>query len=220
MSRRTIALNDELYEYLLQASLREPPVLARLREETAGRADAELQISPEQGQFMAFLIELTGARRAIEIGTYTGYSALVVAAALPAGGKLIACDTSEKTTAIARRYWAEAGVADRIELRLGPALETLDNLIAGQAEPFDFAFVDADKENNLAYYERLLKLIRPGGLITIDNVLWNGAVVDPEATDADTRAIRIFNARLHEDERIALSLVPIGDGLTLARVRA
>jgi caffeoyl-CoA O-methyltransferase len=219
MSRRSIELTDDLYDYLLQVSLREPPLFARLRKETAKLPGAAMQISPEQGQFMGLLAELIGARRAIEIGTFTGYSALAVAAALPAGGKLICCDVDEETSAIARRYWAEAGLADRIELRLAPALETLDGLLAARAEPFDFGFIDADKTNYNAYYERLLQLIRPGGLIAIDNVLWAGSVIDPEKTDADTEAIRKLNAKLQGDDRITLSMLPVGDGLTLARVR-
>ncbi len=219
MSRRTIELTDDLYDYLLQVSLREPPLLARLREETAALPDAGMQIGPEQGQFMGLLIELIGARRVIEVGTFTGYSALIVAGAMPDDGRLICCDVNEETTAIARRYWAEAGVADKIDLRLAPATETLDGLIAEGGRPFDFAFVDADKENYGAYYERLLKLVRPGGLIAIDNVLWSGSVIDPEKSDADTEAIRDLNAKLKDDERVSLSLVPIGDGLTLARLR-
>ena len=219
MSRRTIDLSDDLYEYLLTVSLREPPLLARLREETAALPAAGMQIGPEQGQFMGLLVELIGARRAIEVGTFTGYSALIVAGAMPADGRLLCCDVSEEFTAIARRYWAEAGLDDKIELRLAPATETLDGLIAEGAEPFDFGFVDADKENYEAYYERLLKLIRPGGLIAIDNVLWGGSVIDEEKQDADTEAIRRLNDKLKADERVSLSMIPIGDGLTLARVR-
>ena len=178
-----------------------------------------MQIAPEQGQFMALLVELIGARRGIEVGTFTGYSSLIVASALPADGHLLCCDVSEDYTAIARRYWAEAGLDDMIELRLGPAIETLDGLIADGVEPFDFGFVDADKEGYDAYYERLLKLIRPGGLIAIDNVLWSGNVIDPQKTDADTEAIRALNAKLKADERVSLSMLPLGDGLTLARIR-
>jgi predicted O-methyltransferase YrrM len=219
MSLHTIIMSEPLLEYLQQVSLREPPVLKRLREETAKRADSNMQICPEQGQFMSLLIELCGARRAIEIGTYTGYSALCVAAVLPADGKLICCDVNEETTAIAQRYWAEAGLGERIELRLAPAKETLDQLIASAAASFDFGFIDADKANYDAYYECLLRLIRPGGLIVIDNVLWNGAVIDPDKNDADTKAIRLLNNKLLVDERVSLSMLPIGDGLTLARVR-
>ena len=220
MSRQTLNLTDRLYDYLLDVSLREPPLLARLREETAKVPMAEMQISPEQGQFMALLVELIGARRTLEVGTFTGYSALAVALALAPEGRVITCDINEEMTAIARRYWAEAGVAGKIDLRLAPAVDTLDGLLAdGQAGQFDFAFIDADKTNYLAYYERTLGLLRSGGLIAVDNVLWNGAVADPERQDDDTSAIRAFNEALHADERVSLSLLPIGDGLTLARKR-
>ncbi len=220
MSGRTIELDDRIYAYLLANSLREPEVLRRLREETAALPAANMQIAPEQGQFMALLVELIGARRTLEVGTFTGYSALSVALALPAGGRVIACDVNAEFTAIARRYWAEAGVADKIELRLAPAVETLDALLAeGAAGGFDFMFIDADKENYDAYYERGLALVRPGGLIAVDNVLWSGAVADDARQDAETRAIRALNAKIHGDERVGVSLVPIGDGLTLARKR-
>jgi len=212
-------MSDELLAYLQQVSLRESSLLQRLREETAKLPNSNMQICPEQGQFMRLLIELTGARRAIEIGTFTGYSAISVAAALPSNGKLITCDVNAASTAIAQRYWEEAGLGERIELRLGPGTETLDQLIASNAEPFDFGFIDADKENYDTYYERLLRLIRPGGLIAIDNVLWDGAVIDPEKNDVDTNAIRQLNSKLSKDERVSLSMLPIGDGLTLARVR-
>ncbi len=222
MSRRRTEIDDRLYDYILANSLREPEVLRRLREETAGLPGAGMQISPEQGQFMALLVELIGARRTLEIGTFTGYSALVVALALPTGGRVVACDVNEDTTAIARRYWAEAGVADKIELHLAPALETLDRLLApgpagGQAGCFDFAFIDADKANYDAYYERALALLRPGGLVAIDNVLWDGKVVEDAPDDPDTRAIQALNAKLKDDSRVTLSLLPLGDGLTLAR---
>ena len=220
MSRQTLTLSDALYDYLLSVSLREPPLLYRLREETAALPHAVMQISPEQGQFMALLAELVGARRVLEVGTFTGYSALVVALALPADGRIITCDVDEEMTAIARRYWAEAGVADKIDLRLGPAVDTLDALLAdGGAGTFDYAFVDADKENYEAYYERSLALLRQGGLMVIDNVLWSGAVADPNQKDADTNAIRALNAKLHGDERVSLSLLPVSDGITLARKR-
>ena len=220
MANRTITLSDGLYDYLLDVSLREPDVLRRLREETAKIPAAAMQIAPEQGQFMALLVELMGARKAIEVGTFTGYSSLSVALALPPGGRLVACDVNEEWTAVARRYWAEAGVADRIDLRLGPALETLDGLIAeGEAGTFDFAFIDADKAGYDAYYERILTLLRPGGLVSVDNVLWSGRVIDTAKQDSDTRAIRAFNEKIHADPRVSLSLVPIGDGLTLARKR-
>ncbi|MEE8189670.1 MAG: class I SAM-dependent methyltransferase [Kiloniellales bacterium] len=220
MASRTLELDDRLYDYLLANSLREPPLLARLREETAAMPMANMQISPEQGQFMALLVELIGARRTLEVGTFTGYSALCVALALPAGGKLIACDISEEFTDVARRYWAEAGVADKIDLRLGPAAETLDGLLAeGLAGTLDFMFIDADKQGYDAYYERGLSLLRPGGLITVDNVLWGGSVADPGRQDADTRAIRALNLKALGDGRVSISLVPIGDGLLLARKR-
>lgn len=220
MDRHNIDLTDALYDYLLEVSLREPPLLARLREETKELPRSVMQISPEQGQFMALLVELMGARRILEIGTFTGYSALVVALALPPDGRIVACDVDEDTTAIARRYWAEAGVADKIDLRLGPAVDTLDALLAGGgAGSFDFAFVDADKENYDAYYERGLALLRQGGLMVIDNVLWSGAVADPQRQDENTRALRALNAKLRDDQRVTLSLLPMGDGITLARKR-
>ena len=220
MANRTLDLTDQVYDYLLEVSLREPPVLARLREETAGLPLSIMQIAPEQGQFMRLLVQILGAKRCLEIGTFTGYSSLSVALGLPADGQIIACDVSVDFTEIALRYWAEAGVADKIDLRLGPAIETLDDLLKeGAAGSFDFAFIDADKENYAPYYERCLKLIRPGGLIAVDNVLWNGSVADPEKTDADTLAIRELNQKLRDDERVDISMVPIGDGLTLARKR-
>jgi len=223
MSKRTIQVDDRLYDYIQENSLREDALLRRLREETARNPMSNMQISPEQGQFMALLAELVGAKNAIEIGTFTGYSAISVARVLKPGGKLICCDVSDEYTAVARRYWTEAGLADRIDLRLAPALQTLDELIAkGGAGTMDFAFIDADKENYDAYYERVLRLLRPGGLVTIDNVLWDGKVADPsvrDADDVDTAAIRALNKKLAKDERVALSLIPISDGLTLARKR-
>jgi len=220
MSNKYLPLNDQIYEYLQSVSLREHPALKRLREETARMPSAQMQIAPEQGQFMSLLVQLLGARKTLEIGVFTGYSALSVALALPEDGRVFACDVSEEWTRVARRYWAEAGVADKITLRLAPAVETLDELLAGgQAGTFDFAFIDADKSNYEAYYERALQLVRPGGLVAIDNVLWSGRVADPSDADADTAAIRALNERLHRDERVALSLVPIADGLTLALKR-
>lgn len=220
MSNRTIVMNDALYEYLLGASLRDLPVLKRLREETAKHPRARMQISPEQGQFMQLIARLMGARRCIEVGVFTGYSSLAVALALPADGHILACDVSEEFTAVARRYWKEAGVESKIELRLAPALETLDGrLKAGEAGSYDLAFIDADKSNYSGYYERILKLLRPGGLILVDNVLWSGAVIDKKDKSEDTVAIRAFNEALQRDERIDVSLLPIGDGLTLARKR-
>jgi predicted O-methyltransferase YrrM len=220
MSNRTIVMNDALYEYLLGASLRDLPVLKHLREETAKHPRARMQISPEQGQFMQLLTKLMGARRCIEVGVFTGYSSLAVALALPVDGHILACDVSEEFTAVARRYWKEAGVESKIELRLAPALETLDaRLKAGEAGSYDLAFIDADKSNYSGYYERILKLLRPGGLILVDNVLWSGAVIDKKDTSEDTIAIRTFNVTLQKDERIDLSVLPVGDGLTLARKR-
>ena len=218
MSNRSISLTDSLYEYLLSASLREPPLLLQLREETAALPTHSMQISPEQGQFMALLLRLMGARYCLEVGVYTGYSSLVTALALPDDGRVVACDVSEEWTAIARRYWAAAGVEHKIDLRLAPAIQTLDSLVAaGQSGHFDAAFIDADKANYRAYYERALQLLRVGGLVVVDNTLWSGKVADPEVVDVDTAALRQFNEHLHRDERIELSLLPMGDGLTLAR---
>ncbi len=220
MANRSLDLNDALYDYLIANSLRDEPILARLREETAALPLGRMQIAPEQGQFMALLAELTATRRYLEVGTFTGYSALSVALALPPDGSVVACDISEEFTAVGQRYWREAGVADKIDLRIGPAIETLDALIAeGREGHFDFAFVDADKENYDGYVERALVLLRQGGLLAVDNVLWGGSVADPARRDTDTEAIRALNAKLHRDERVTLSLVPIGDGLTLARKR-
>lgn len=214
-------MTEALAAYARKVSLREPSVLARLREETAALEEANMQVGPEQGQFMSLLVELLGVERVLEVGTFTGYSALAMALALPPEGRIVTCDVSDEWTAIARRYWDEAGVSDRIELRLGPALETLDGLLAeGLAGRFDFAFIDADKPSYERYFERAFALVRPGGLIAVDNVLWDGAVADPEAADPDTIAIRAFNEKLRVDDRVTLSLVPIGDGLTLARRRA
>lgn len=220
MSTRTLGLEAPLYDYLLSVSLREAPVLARLRTETASHPKVNMQIAPEQGQFMALLVRLIGARHCIEIGVFTGYSSLAVALALPDGGRIVACDVSDEYTAVARRYWAEAAVQDKVDLRLAPAAETLRGLIAaGESGRYDFAFIDADKGGYAEYYERLLVLLRPGGLIAVDNTLWGGSVADAADQDPDTRAIRAFNEKLHADERVDLSLVPIGDGLTLARKR-
>jgi predicted O-methyltransferase YrrM len=220
MSRQTLTLDDRLYGYLLDESLREPDVLRRLREETASHPKAEMQIAPEQGQFMALLVRLIGARRILEVGVFTGYSSLAMALALPADGRLVACDVSEEFTSVARRYWREAGVESRIELRLAPAVETLDALLAGgDAGRFDLAFLDADKESYDAYYERSLALLRPGGLIIVDNVLQDGRVADPAVQTPPVVAIRQLNRKLLRDERIDLSMLPVADGLTLARKR-
>jgi caffeoyl-CoA O-methyltransferase len=220
MSNQTLPLTPELYQYLLRVSLRESPALRALREHTAGHAMARMQIAPEQGQFMALLVKLLGARRCLEIGVFTGYSALAVAAALPAMGELVACELNAEYARIALRHWQSAGVEERIQLRLGPARESLDALLAqGDAGSFDFAFIDADKPSYAEYYERTLGLLRPGGLIAVDNVLWGGSVIDEQDQDEDTRAIRAFNEQVSGDERVDISLVPIGDGLMLLRKR-
>ena len=217
MSDRTLNLDKRLYQYLVDHSVREHPVLCELRSATASMPHAGMQISPEQGQFMALLVRLLGGRRTIEVGVFTGYSSLSVALALPADGKIIACDVSEEWTAVARKFWEKALVSQKIDLRLAPALETLDRLLAeGGAGRYDFAFIDADKGNYLAYYERCLELMRRGGLIAVDNTLWSGRVAEPSVTEGDTQAIREFNDALHRDPRIDLSLLPVGDGLTLA----
>ncbi len=220
MSNQTFGLPDAVCAYLRAVSLREAPLLAQLREETAGDSMSRMQIAPEQGQFMQLLVKLLGARRCVEVGVYTGYSSLCTALALPEGGTLLACDVSEQWTRVARRYWAAAGVAEKITLKLAPALATLNaELAAGQDGRYDFAFIDADKTNYLNYYERCLQLLRPGGLIVVDNVLWSGRVADDAVQDEDTRALRVFNSRLTADARVDLSMVPIADGLTLARKR-
>jgi caffeoyl-CoA O-methyltransferase len=220
MSTETINLTHSVYEYLLNKSLREPDVLKKLREETHTLSSYVMQISPEQGQFMALLMELLGAKKTLDIGTFTGYSALVVALALPQDGKVIACDISTETTSIARRFWEMAGVSGKIDLRIAPALDTLQNLLDnGEGGTFDFAFIDADKTNYVNYYEKALALLRPGGLIGIDNVLWSGEVADPHNQDKDTNAIRALNEHVYKDDRVSISMLPIGDGLTLARKR-
>ena len=220
MTNKTIGLSDELAAYVLEVGTREPDVLARLRAETAALPEHRMQVAPEQGAFLAMLVELTGARRCLEVGTFTGYSSLAVALALPEDGRLVCCDVSEEWTSIARRYWLEAGVAGRIDLRIAPAAETLDGLLASGAEStYDFAFVDADKSGYDGYYERLLRLVRPGGLIAFDNTLWGGRVLDPDAEDEDTRALQALNRKLAGDERISLCLLPVADGVTLARRR-
>jgi len=220
MSRNSINLTDEVYDYLKSVSLREDPILQQLRNETASHEWATMQISPEQGQFMALLIKMLGARRVIELGVFTGYSSLCMALALPADGQLIACDINEDYTNIAKRYWQQANVSDKIDLRLAPGLETLEALLGdGEAGKFDFIFIDAVKEEYKEYYEHGLELIRPGGLIGIDNVLWGGSVADPANQDSDTVAIREFNEHLHRDQRVDISMLPVGDGLTLARKR-
>lgn len=220
MSVRTTGLPDDVYQYILKVSSREAPVLARLRAATAPRPEAEMQISPEQGQFMALLAKLVGARRCIEVGTYTGYSALAVAMVLPADGTLIACDVNDEFIRVGRPFWKEAGVESKIDLRLQPALATLDELLKeGQQGTFDFAFVDADKPNYIRYYEKLLQLVRPGGLICADNTLGlSGAPIIRQDTES-SRAMLEFNEHVHHDERVDLSMTPIGEGLTLLRRR-
>jgi len=219
-ARGPIHFDKALYEYSLANWLRDSDIKRRLRERTAKLPNAGMQISPDQGQLMALLALSIGAKRALEVGVFTGYSALCVAEALPEDGKLVACDISEEYTAIGKPFWQEAGVAGRIDLRIGPAIDTLHKLLGeGQNGTFDMAFIDADKSHYEEYYEACLQLIRAGGLILIDNVLWGGSVADPKKTDADTAAIRELNAALHQDRRIDLSLIPIGDGLTVARKR-
>ena len=220
MADRTLLLAQEVYGYVLRASSREPDVLARLRQATASLPESEMQIGPDQGQLLALLVKLIGARRCIEIGTYTGYSALAVALALPADGRLVACDVNDEWTSIGRRFWREAGVESRIDLRIRPALETLDELLEGGAQgTFDFAFIDADKPNYGAYYEKLLLLLRPGGLIAVDNTLAvSGAPIMKQQT-ASAKALRTFNDLVHRDERVDLALLTVGEGLTLLRKR-
>jgi predicted O-methyltransferase YrrM len=217
MSNKTIGLPEPIYQYLLSVSLREPDILRRLREETAQLPLSMMQVAPEQGQLLSLLVQALQPKKCLEVGVFTGYSSLVVALALPADGHITACDVNEEWTAIARRYWQEAGVEQKIDLYLAPALQTLDRLIAhGQRGSYDFAFIDADKESYSGYYERALTLVRTGGLIAIDNTLWGGRPADPKEDDASTRAIRTFNQRLYKDTRVRISLVPIGDGMTLA----
>jgi predicted O-methyltransferase YrrM len=218
MTRSSLTLTPELYQYILDISLQEHPVLAELREVTGQHSAARMQIAPEQGQFMAWLVQLMGARKTLDIGVFTGYSALAVALALPEDGQVIACDRDPNATKIAQDYWQKAGVSHKIHLKLAPALDSLDELIAqGETGCFDFAFIDADKRNYANYFEKSLTLLRTGGVIAIDNVLWSGRVADPNDEDQRTQSIREFNSALHRDERIALSVLPIADGLTLAR---
>lgn len=220
MSVATIAMTEALHGYLLKTTLREPELMSRLRHETAALPSGGMQISPEQGQLMGLLIELMGARRTLEVGVFTGYSSTIVALALPHDGKLVACDVSEEWTQVARRYWREAGVEAKIELHVAPAQQTLDALLAaGEAGSFDFAFIDADKTGYDAYYERCLSLLRPGGLLAVDNTLWSGAVADDSDQREATRAIRALNVKIAADSRVTASLIPIGDGLYLARKR-
>ena len=214
----TSDLDPAVYDYLMRVGLREPPALARLRDDTAGMSEASMQVAPEEGMFLGMMVQLVGAERVLEIGTFTGYSSTAMALALPPGGRIVCCDISEEYTARARQAWAEAGVEERVELRIGPALETLAELEAEGAS-FGLAFIDADKQNYLAYYESCLRLMRPGGLVCIDNVLWSGRVADERDQDASTVAIRQLNAAIATDERVDVVMLPIADGLTLARVR-
>lgn len=219
MSNRSIGVDEKLYDYLLSCSLEEHPVLAELRQETAKLPLSVMQIAPEQGQFMQLLVRLMGANRIIEVGTFTGYSSLSMALALSEQGKLITCDIDEEATQIAKLHWQKAGVQNKIELKLGPALNSLESLQA-QKLSFDLAFIDADKGNYLNYYEHCLQLLRPGGLIVVDNVLWDGKVCEPSIKDDDTTAIRRLNQHIHEDKRVFSSLIPVADGLYLAQKKA
>jgi predicted O-methyltransferase YrrM len=219
MSNQSIGLSDNLYQYLLNNSVREPEILTQLRTETAKHPLANMQISPEQGQLMGLLVSLIGAKKCLEVGVFTGYSSLIVALNLPDDGRIIACDVSDEFTSIARKYWQAAGVSEKIDLHIAPALETLDRLLVnGEAGTFDFAFIDADKNNYAAYYDRCFQLVRQGGIILVDNVLWYGRVVEPEMDgDKRTQAIKQINQQIYHDDRVQISLIPIGDGLTIAR---
>jgi predicted O-methyltransferase YrrM len=220
VSNKSIVLTDDLQQYMVDVGVREAPILARLREETSTLPMHQMQIAPEQGAFMALLVELMDAKRCLELGTFTGYSSLAVAMALPPDGRIVCCDISREWTDIARRYWREAGVDDRVDLRLGPALETLDAMLAaGEANSYDFAFIDARKEEYDDYYERTLRLLRPGGLMAIDNMFQGGDVVDASDGSSDTVAVRALNEKIRRDARVSISLVPIADGLMLARKR-
>lgn len=217
MPRKTLNLSDQVYDYLLSVSLREHPLLEKLREETAPHRWSQMQLAPEQGQFMALLVKLIGAKNILELGVFTGYSSLCMALALPDDGKLIACDINEEYTNVAKRYWQQAGVDDKVELRLAPALKTLESLLSFGESQFDMAFVDAVKEEYCDYYEPLLKLLRPGGVLAVDNVLWSGKTADPDEQDAETLSLRKFNELVHDDQRVDISMLPVGDGLTLLR---
>jgi predicted O-methyltransferase YrrM len=217
MFKNALGLPDTLYDYILSNSLREAEILTALREETARHKQARMQISPEQGQLMSLLIRLMGAKRILEVGVFTGYSSLTIAMALPSDGLLVACDISEEYTNIAKRYWQQAGIQHKIDLRIAPALETLDALLqADEAGTFDFVFIDADKGNYSHYYDRALQLLRPGGLMVIDNVLWSGRVADAQSSDKIVQTMRNFNEKVAQDDRVQVSLLPMGDGITLA----
>jgi caffeoyl-CoA O-methyltransferase len=218
MTARSFYLPDFVDKYIVDTTLRDTPVLRELRTETATMPNARMQTGADQVQFMQLLVRLIGARRCIEVGVYTGYSALGVALALPDDGRIVACDVSEEYTSVARRYWERAAVANKIDLYLAPATETLDRLLqGGEAGRYDFAYIDADKSNYDAYYERCLQLVRPNGLITLDNVLWGGDVAAPDVTDQDTVALRKLNEKIGRDDRVDASLLPLGDGLMIVR---
>lgn len=219
MTVKSSFVDPAVQQYIIENVVREDPLLRRLREETLQRPNARMAIGPEQGQFMQLLARAIGARRYLEIGVFTGYSSLSMALALPADGRIVACDVSEEFTAVARRYWSEAGVAGKIDLRIAPALQTVARLKAERVEPFDIAFIDADKNNVDSYYEAALELVRPGGFVLVDNVLWDGAVLDPKATDEETRALRALNLKAGSDDRVDIALLPICDGLLVARKR-
>ena len=220
MSSRNVYIDDKIYDYILNNSLRDMPILEKLREETIKMPDGRMQISSDQGQFMALLVRMLGVKKIVEVGTFTGYSSLVMALALPENGQIVACDISEEYTEVAQRFWQEAGVVDKIDLRLGLAVETLTEILSnGEAGTFDMAFIDADKRNYKVYYEKCLELLRPGGLILIDNVLWYGKPAILEETDTNTTAIRNFNKNIYKDERVEMSMITVGDGLTLALKR-
>ncbi|MBX2823947.1 MAG: class I SAM-dependent methyltransferase [Gammaproteobacteria bacterium] len=217
MSTKSLGLTPEVYQYLLSVSVAEDPLWEQLRQETLSVAGFNMQISPEQAQFMTLLLRLLNARKVLEVGTFTGYSALTMARSLPDDGTLVACDVNREWTDVGKRFWKLAGVEQKIDLRIAPALETLEGLIAkGQTDTFDFAFIDADKTNYVAYYESCLSLVRPGGIVAVDNTLWGGSVADPKKSDADTNQIRALNAKMHADSSVTACLVPIGDGLHLA----
>jgi predicted O-methyltransferase YrrM len=220
MSNASIGLDERLHAYLLEVGVREHEVLRRLREETAALPQSSMQIAPEEGAFLALLVRILIARKVLEVGTFTGYSSTAMALALPADGRIICCDLSKEWTDVARRAWTDAGVAERIDLRLGPALDTLEGLLAaGETGSFDLAFIDADKANYGGYYEAAVRLVRQGGVIAIDNVLWSGRVADPGVTDEDTNAIRALNDAIASDDRVDVAMLPLADGVTVARVR-
>lgn len=220
MASKTQFIPETIRRYVVEHSVRDTPLLAELREVTAKEPMARMQVSPDQGQLLALLVELLGAKRCLEIGTFTGYSSLCIAQALPPGGRLVCLDRSDEWTVIAKKFWVRAGVAAKVDLVLGEALASLDAMLgAGEAATYDFAFIDADKQSHAHYYERCLRLVRAGGLIAIDNTLWSGAVADESDQEPDTRAIRALNDCVHRDERVSMAMITIGDGLTLARKR-